>query len=149
MAATKRTSSAHSGATLLEVLIAILIFSVALIGLIGIQGVAVQNTTSAKYRATASYLADQIVGQIWADRTNIANYNHKPGGGGCAPTGAASANGNVLAWLTAVQAALPGATAANQQIVIGANNVVTVAICWQAPGDTAQHNFTEMAQING
>jgi type IV pilus assembly protein PilV len=149
MTATQRSSSAQAGATLLEVLISILIFSVALIGLLGIQAVAIQNSTSAKYRATASYLADQIVGQIWADRANVANYNHNPGGVACAPTGAASANANVLAWLTAVRTALPGAAAANQQIVIGANNVVTVAVCWQAPGDPTPHNFTEIAQING
>jgi type IV pilus assembly protein PilV len=44
---------------------------------------------------------------------------------------------------------LPGATPARQQIAIGANNVVTVTICWQKPGETIPHNYVGMAQING
>ncbi|NNM68404.1 MAG: hypothetical protein HKM00_00265 [Gallionella sp.] len=133
---------------LLEGLIAILIFSMGILAIVGMQAVAIKNSTDAKYRADASYFANQIIGQMWADRFNLASYaNYAGAGTTCSPTGAASGNVNVTNWLTAV-ASLPSALANKQQIVIGANNLVTVTICWQAPQDNAPHNFVATAQIN-
>jgi hypothetical protein len=43
-------------------------------------------------RSDAAFLADQIIGQVWSDRGNIANYNHLATGTPCAPGGAASIN---------------------------------------------------------
>lgn len=133
---------------LLEALIAILIFSMGVLAIVGMQAAAIRNTSDAKYRADASYLANHILGQMWADRLNLAAYSHYPSGPLCAPTGSASSNANVTKWLTNV-AALPGAASSNQQIVIGANNLVTVTVCWKAPQDASFHNFQVSSQING
>lgn len=133
---------------LLEALIAILIFSMGILAVVGMQAAAIRNSSDAKYRADASYLANQILGQMWADRANLATYAHHPGGTLCAPTGAASTQANVSSWL-ANMGNLPGAAANRQQIVVGVNNVVTVTVCWRAPQDTAFHNFQMTSQING
>ena len=139
------------GATLLEALVAVLIFSIGILALVGIQATSIKNATDAKYRADASYLADQLIGQIWADRTNIAQYSHRPAAGAstCTPHGAASTYANAVTWLNAVAADLPNAPSTKQQVVVGAGNVVTVTVCWQVPGETVTHDFTETAQING
>jgi type IV pilus assembly protein PilV len=139
------------GSSLLEGLIAISIFSIAILGLIGMQARAITHVGDAKYRADASDLANEIIGQIWADRANIASYAHHPvaGANACAPGGAPSGYANVTSWLSEVQNTLPGASAIAQQIFVGANNVVTVTVCWKAPTDAVLHNYVASAQVNG
>lgn len=153
----------QSGAMLLEALIAILIFSLGILAVIGLQAQSIRNSAEAKYRSDASYLANQLIGRMWADRANLAGYAHRPGGTTvCSPTGAAaSTTSNVGRWVasfTPTTAAedinkpllLPGATANNQQVVIGAvvNNTrsVFIRICWSSP--TGQHNYDVRTIIN-
>src|ERR1041385_2452712 len=74
-----RTNQKQAGVMLIEALIGILIFSIGILALLGMQGTAIKNTTDARYRSEASYLATQIVGQMWVDdndkldRYNTAN----------------------------------------------------------------------------
>lgn len=150
----------QSGVMLLEALIAILIFSMGILALVGMQAIAVSSATDSKSRADASYLANQIIGQMWLEnrpnaatlQANLVAYAHYPdnGGSACTPSGAASAHANVTSWLTKVTAALPGAVAAKQQIIVdtAANNLVTVRLCWQGPQDTAPRNFVVITNIN-
>jgi type IV pilus assembly protein PilV len=150
MTAYRKLPRSDAGVALLEALVSILIFSVAIIGLLGMQALSVKNSIDSKNRADASYFADQIIGRIWADRATIGAYAHHPAGAPCAPSGAASANTNVTLWLNAVARALPGAPANLQQITVDAvTNQVTVAVCWKLPQEPAYHNFVEVAQVNG
>lgn len=143
---------AQRGSMLLEGLIAILIFSMGILAIVGMQAAAIKNSTDAKDRADASYLANQIIGQMWADRPNLSSYNNYAGAGAtpCNPTGTASAYPNAASWVAAVQATLPNAAANMQQIVVNAanNNLVTVTVCWQPPQATVAHYFVATAQIN-
>ena len=140
----------QQGVILLESLIGILIFSMGILAMVGMQGAAIKHSTDAKNRADASYLADAIIGQMWADRANLASYANYPGAGAtCTPSGAASGSANVTGWLASVSNALPNAIAGKQQIVVGAGNLVTVTVCWKAPQEAAYHNFSATAQING
>ncbi|MGV8934225.1 MAG: type IV pilus modification protein PilV [Gallionellaceae bacterium] len=143
------------GSALLEALISILIFSMGILALLGLQAAAIKNSGDAKYRADATYLASQIIGQMWVDRINIATYAHNPSppSANCAPTVAASTNNNVVSWLAQTNALLPGASGVRQQITINPitpDNVrpVTVTVCWQAPQELTPHNFVVNAQIN-
>ena len=153
-----RTGITHQkGSVLLEAFIAIVIFSIGILGLMGMQAAAIKNSSEAKNRAEAAYLANQIIGQMWADNpANLASYAHNAAAGpACNSGGGGSSNTNVTAWLGSastpgtVAGNLPGATAARQQISIGANNVVTVTVCWQSPGESVPHNYVGIAQING
>ena len=143
----KSPSSQH-GFALIEALVSIAIFSFALIGLVSLQSVAIASSVDAKYRSDASYLADEIIGLVWADRGNIATYTHLSTGVACAPGGAASTNPVVLAWLDEVNATLPGATSAIQSLQVGTGNTYTVTICWKRAQDTAYHQHVTVAQIN-
>ena len=136
------------GFVLIEALVAIAIFSFALIGLVGLQSSSVAAATDAKYRSDATYLASQMIGQIWSDRPNIANYNYGNAGAPCRTAGAASTNPAVLNWLADVSAALPGATTTLQAVSIGTNNTVTVIVCWKRTQDTDYHHQVTVAQIN-
>lgn len=142
--------SKQSGYLLLEVLVSILIFSTGILAIFSLQTVSIKNSSDAKYRADASFLANQIVGYMWGERSNLAAYRHRPGGSACNSSGTDSSNTNVMSWLDEVSAALPGAADTRQQIIVDtATNTVTVTVCWKAPQDSAYHPYTAIAQING
>jgi type IV pilus assembly protein PilV len=150
---TPRLRIRHHGFSIVEVLVAILVFSTGILGLIAAQASAVKGSTDAKYRGDAAFLASQILGRLWANRADLqanpANFAHRPGGGACVPTGDSAVDGDVVAWLGEVNATLPQATPTTQQIVVGANQAVTITICWQAPGDTTPHRHVVTAQLVG
>ena len=131
----------QSGVALLEALVGILIFSIGILALMGLQAQSIRNTVEAKYRNEAAYLANQIIGHMWVDdRANLASYD--TGGG---------ANPKMLAWSDQVAATLPrvvvGGT--NSPTIAVAGNQVTVTIFWQLPGtDSVQRQFSVVAQIN-
>ena len=145
-----RKRGRESGVALVEAMIAIMVFSFGILGLLGVQANAIKIILSSKARADAGNLADQMVGQMWADRQNLATYAHQPNGAAaCAPSGAVSTNPAVTTWLAALNTSLPGAQPGLQQISIGANNLVRVTICWKLPQESVTHSFSETAQING
>lgn len=143
----------QSGVMLIEAMVGILIFSIGVLALVGLQAVAIKASAEAKYRADASYLANAIVGRMWNEpAANLVNYRHYPdstAGELCQPTGDASENANVTAWLGRVAALLPGADATLQQIAVDTTtNQVSVAVCWVSPQDSLPHRHMIIAYIN-
>ncbi len=104
----RRRRALQGGSTLIEVLVSVVLFSVAIIGLLRVLGTSVRNSGEIEYRSVASTLADARIGQMWVDRSNLANY----------------VENNTA--LTELPNGLRTVT------VVG--NVVTVQISWQAPG---------------
>ena len=129
--------SKQQGAVLLEALISVLIFSMGILALVGLQAAMLQNTTNSKFRGDASYIAQQRIGQMWADPANAATY--------------VEAN-------TSIAKLLPGGLRTVTQPVTGQFQVV---VGWTAPGETAPtvaaapcfmlaaHCFTTTASIAG
>jgi len=136
--------SKQGGAMLLEALVAILIFSVGILAVVGLQAMAVESVSEAKYRTDASFLANQIVAEMWVNRANLASYDYA---GGAAPA--------VLEnWIAQVNATLPGAAANPPTIDVGAGNLVTVTVFWQRPVEAGAadppppHQYLVTASIN-
>lgn len=149
---------------LIEALIAMLIFAMGILAVIGMQARSIGVTMDARYRVDASFLADQILSQMWVDRAPaaLASYACNP----CKKTG--NGNPTTQAWVTQIQnttsqsAYLPGVTDVANQPVIAMVQVldatglltgyqVTVTLNWKSPqaGATgATHNYVTMAQIN-
>lgn len=67
----RASSKLQGGMALLEALISLLIFSIAVLGLVGIQANMVTNTTEAQFRSTATYIAQQKIGRVWANPSGI------------------------------------------------------------------------------
>ncbi|MCQ4313670.1 type IV pilus modification protein PilV [Stutzerimonas sp. VN223-3] len=61
------------GATLIEVLVAMLILSVGLLGLAGMQMTALQSNQSAYYRSQATVLAYDVIDRMRANRSDALN----------------------------------------------------------------------------
>jgi type IV pilus assembly protein PilV len=144
---------------LLEALISIAIFSIGILGLIGLQSAALKSANDARQRAAAAFYANQIIGTMWSDFVNLKSYEHNPnsvpGGLPCTFSGAASKNSNVDKWISELQGDLNGLTSAAvasslQQITVdSASNRVVVTLCWKNPEETVYHALTTAAQIRG
>jgi type IV pilus assembly protein PilV len=145
------------GVTLLEVLIAMLIFAVGVLGLVGLQARAVAHSAQAKYRADASLLANELIGQMWTDaRTPTALQNNFAS----TPAGAKFA-----AWQTKVATVLPGADLFPPEVTITSINPlasatpvaglqpstqVTIVLRWKPPNVAAAeaaNNLTVTTEI--
>jgi type IV pilus assembly protein PilV len=61
----KPNSRPQRGVMLLEVLIALLIFALGVLGLVGLQARAARDSSQTKYRADATLLANDLLGQMW------------------------------------------------------------------------------------
>lgn len=152
----------QDGMTLIESMVAILIFSMGILALVGMYVTATSRTSDSQYRIEAANVANRMIGEIWTnvDRSTEATltntltaFQHRPGGGGCAFNGTASANAAVTQWVNDITAAgtgLPGADNTMQQILVDTANAnrVTVTVCWRAPSDTATHRHVVVANIN-
>lgn len=143
------------GSSLLEALVAIFVFSIGVLALIGMQAITIRNSTDAKNRADAAALANQIIGRMWVDRANITTYAHQTGGTTCNFTGATSSQTEVTNWLNQVTNSLPTSSLTNARIaqikltsMFSGTQQVTVTICWKQPQETIMHNFTATAHIN-
>lgn len=121
----RRGVKGQQGVVLLESLIAILIFSMGILALMGLQAAMISNTTDAKYRADAAYIAQQRLGDMWANPTNLASF--------------VEAN-------TDISAQLPNGT---RTVTLPAASQVQVAVTWQVPGKPDTHNVTINARIAG
>lgn len=133
----RRRPRNQQGVMLLEALIGILIFSIGILALLGMQATAMRATIDAKYRSEASFLANEIIGTMWVDRANLSLYQSD-----CA--GHTECN----AWLTRVQAILPNATGGNAPTIVVVGQQATVTLFWQRPGDSTVSNHVVVAQIN-
>ena len=118
--------TAQKGVVLLEAMVAILIFSMGVLAIVGLQAAMIKNTTDSKYRSEASYIAQARIGQMWADPTNLATY--------------LETNTDISTQLPSGKRTVTNPSAGNY----------TVTVTWQLPGaDETQHSYTNTVQITG
>ncbi len=146
------------GAFLLEALIGILIFSLGVLGIVGLQARAIRFTNDAQFRAEAMYLANSLISQMWTDDRALLKTKYDSTAGGVGYT----------AFQTRVNTALAGATIPAPVVIVdgppepivnvdgplplpqansATSNVVQVQISWQMPGDLVTHNYTTTGVI--
>jgi len=125
---------------MIEVLVALLVFSLGVLGLVAIQATATRMASDARDRAVATFMADQILARMLiSDSASALSFAHLPTGTTpCNPGGAASTNAIVTGWLGEVGKQLPNAATTSQQIVVAAGGEVTVRLCWQNGNDPAR-----------
>lgn len=121
----------QQGVMLLEALVAILIFTIGIVALMGMQVASINEVTQAKYRTDAAYLANQIIGRMWVDQPNLASY-------------ASAGYVGRTTWNTTVANTLPQGSG-----VIAVNGrQVTVTINWRMPNDIVTRRYMSVANIN-
>lgn len=160
------------GVFMIEALVAILVFTIGMLGMLGLAARGMSAQADARYRNEAANYANEIASVIalGVDRSNLStnptsvqntlpNFQHQPSptppNTGCTFTGTATTNPGVLAVLgrmTAAGSGLPGATAEGQQIHVDASatgfNRVTITLCWKAADDVVSRRHTFVTYIN-
>lgn len=134
----------------MEALIAILIFSMGILAIVGLQAAAVQASSEAKYRTEASLLANQLISQMWiSDRTPATlktAFSSPSGAAYTAWLGNSTTTGTVLGTLPGASATVTITTTTGTT----PTSLVTVTISWKAPSEPASnppHKYTTIAQI--
>lgn len=124
------------GVALVEALVGILIFAFGIIGLVGLQVAMTRAQGSAKYRADAAYLSSQVLGVMWADRANLAQYNTDGGCGAYAPCSD---------WVQKVESGLPAGTV--EISTTAATGVVSMTVTWSTSAE-GTHSHVVTSSIN-
>jgi type IV pilus assembly protein PilV len=123
--------ASQSGVMLIEALVAILLFTLGIIAVMGLQANSVLQVGQAKYRTDASYLANQIISDMWVDQGNIPNY-------------LTAGSTQRAAWDNQVARTLP----AGSGTITRAGTVITVTVNWKQPEDVVTHKYVAIANIN-
>jgi type IV pilus assembly protein PilV len=145
----------QGGSMLLEGLIAILLFSIGILAIVGLQAASIKISGDAKFRSDASLLANQLIGQMWVgDRTPAtlqANFS--------SPNGALYKN-----WANSVGASLPGVSGVPGAVPnlptvtfitntnpIAHSSIATIKIYWISPSEQQNgqpaHQYIAVAEI--
>lgn len=163
------------GMFLIEAVVAILLFMLGILGMVGLSAQAVATQSDAEYRTLAAQFASQIGQQAWvsvnragADRdaraasvlASLRTFEYQPDGGDCTfateSSGSASTNVAVAAWVAAVRDAahggLPGSGAGMQQIAVDTtpdgHNRMTITVCWQVPSNPVPRRHVFATLVN-
>ena len=117
--------SRQGGMALIEVMIAVIVLAIGVLGAVGLQARSLSALSNAGARVDATIAAERAIGLMWTDQANFATYAWNSTGG---PAPAALAN-----WFADTQAVLPNATAAITVTPIAGSNasLVSVTLTWQ------------------
>lgn len=140
MRAKLKTHFSERGSSLLEALLAILIFSLGLLGLLMLLSATLVQSANARYRSEASLLASDLVAQMWTGDRSYTSLNARFGD---------TASNDYQRWLASVTERLPGVSkAANApQVTINSSRHVSVSLQWQSPADQTSHQLLVHALI--
>lgn len=121
----------QKGSFLIEALISVAIFLVGVLGIMELNGVIIKQTAESKFRADASFYAQEVAGRLWADKVNIASYT------------TASTYAPKVALANKIATALPGGSLA---IALTANGTgrtdAQVTVGWQQSGEPMRRVVT-------
>ncbi len=113
----------QAGVVLIEALVGVLIFSIGILAIIGMQAFAVEQVADAKYRLDASMIANQQIGRMWVDQANLANY-------------------------VTTNQSLSELPDGKLTITVVGTSDVTVTVEWTPPHSGVEHTFSQVARIN-
>lgn len=140
---------AAAGFTLVEVLIALVVLSIGLLGIAALYLETLRANRTALYRTQAVTLAADLADRIRANRDQPGAYACAAP---CVPGGSvdAVANDDLTQWVGLVQAQLPGGTAAVTYLNDGVDNtpdVYTIDVSWTEVGQATPVTYQLRMEI--
>jgi type IV pilus assembly protein PilV len=132
------------GLSLLEVLVAIVILSLGLLGMAGLQAAGLRTSQGSFYRAQAAQYADDMAERMRANLGQARTYGLALAD--AAPTGTSVRDRDLADWLAKLRS-LPGG---DGSVAIDlASNLVTITVQWDdtRAGGPANANFTVVTRL--
>ncbi len=117
----------QSGFSIIEVLVAMLVLAIGLLGLAALQAQGLRFNHDAYIRTQATHLASDIIDRMRTNRANIADYRDADPGGACDPA-AATVSNDLTCWYDALAFVLPSGNGAITDN--GADNFYDVTVRW-------------------
>ncbi len=138
---TARLPRHAEGSSLIDALLALLLFSIGMLALLRLLSSALAESANAQYRQQASQLASALVARMWTGDRSLTALQSRFGD---------TQSADYQSWLAQVQARLPGtASAALEPVVtIDAQRQVTITLRWQAASDRMPHQWQVHAMIS-
>jgi type IV pilus assembly protein PilV len=133
----RRLGTNVRGVVLIEILVAVVLFSIGVLGLVGLQIASMKNVGESQYRVEAAMLANSLTAQM---RTSPAATR---------ATDFASPGGTRYAtWKNSVTSTLPGATTTPPSVDTSNYPTVTVTITWRAINDTGTRQYVATTTVD-
>lgn len=110
------------GIVLIEVLIALLIFMIGILGIVGLQAKAIQFSVQAEDRSRAALLANDLVTAMWEQKSSTPSDDVRDH------------------WEKRIKAALPEGSG---EVETGEDGVVSITIEWRTPGGRREQGKAE------
>jgi len=133
-----KTAHSQHGFVLLEVMVALLVFSLGILGLVSMQATSLINISESQYRTEAAIWANTLIGQIrTADPTTRG-------------TTFATAGSSYTTWknqLINSTSGLPVASNTPPTVTI-TNNQVVISIFWRSRSGSGNHQYVITAQLD-
>ena len=111
----------QQGTTLVEVLVSLVLFAVAIVGLLRTLGTAMRDSGEVEYRTIAANLASARLGTMWIDRANLASY-------------------------VETDTTLTDLPNGKRTVTVN-GSVVSITINWQVPGSDSERNYSTTATL--
>jgi type IV pilus assembly protein PilV len=142
---TPTTSQRQRGSFLLEALVAVLIVALGVLGLVGLQARAMQDTDESQFRSEAAYLANDVISRMWTSNQTTLEADFENN---------ATAGSPYDDFKTVVQRRLPGADLQDPDITVTPRGGpasfgydVLVTIYWQPPSAAWRHRYDTAATV--
>lgn len=131
--------ASQKGVTMIEVLVSVIILSIGLLGLAGLQSAGITHNQSASFRSTATMMTYSILDSLRANRAEASNGNYNIALGATKPTGDAIYQKDLNNWMTELALRLPTGLGS---VNVDNNNNVTITIQWDdSRGSMAAQQF--------
>jgi type IV pilus assembly protein PilV len=136
----------QKGAALIEALIAIIVFSIGIVGLMGIQAASVGAVSDTKIRQEASNVTQQLVGEMWS--TLLRKNDGQPDLTYLASAYASPSGSAFVKWRdSAVYTRLPKSNTIPPTVLIANNGEITITVSWQTPTDTSPRRYVLRSRV--
>lgn len=137
------------GFTLLEILVAIVVLSIGLLGLAGLMASSLKNSHSAYVRTQATWLAYDALDRMRANRS-VALANGYDLALGASPGGSGLAATDLAEWDAALASTLPDGDGSISVQAVGQSRFVTIIVQWndaRGTGGSATEQFRVDTQL--
>ncbi len=137
----------QQGGGLIESLIALIVLSVGILGLVGMQANLLQQNTESRVRMQAGFFASSLLGMAAANPENVGCYIVNSAASAACTS--ADAQAQAASWTTEVMNGLPNAASVPPEVAYdNTNGQLVVTLRWRVAGDVSVHNFSAVTQVS-
>jgi len=137
----------QNGGGLVEGLMSLVVLSVGILALIGMQATLIQDNSESRVRMQAGFFATSVLGMAAANPQNVGCFIvNSAQSAACVSV---DAQAQATGWVDQVMNVLPDAATVPPQVSYdSASGQLTVTLRWRMRGDSMVHNYVAATQVS-